>query len=129
MGLAPEPGAVRQKQARAARNEAAQSIITITYGDDKFALAWLNVPITEQLAVRKATGLPLTAFTLPLSDADTGPGVIGEDSLLVLWWLARRAKGETQLNFETAINQWDAALLGEVSITTPDDNPDDDPES
>lgn len=127
MATAPEPGVGRKKAERKQRVDSAQSIVTIRYADETFSLAWLNVPIGEQIAVRKATGLPLAAFTTPLSDAETGPGVVGEDSLLILWWLARRASGQTQLNFETACNQWDRAELGAVEISTPDEG--DDPES
>lgn len=130
MATAPEPGIGRKKEERVTREKAAQSVITIAYGEDSLSLAWLNVPIGEQLVVRKATGLPLTAFTMPLADAETGPGVIGEDSLLVLWWLARRAKGESQLTFSSAVDEWDRDLLGEVEITTADDEKlSDDPES
>ncbi|MDP1820444.1 MAG: hypothetical protein Q8K58_11235, partial [Acidimicrobiales bacterium] len=57
------------------------------------------LPIREKIAVRMGTGLPYEAFI------KSGEGTIGEDSLVVIWWLGRRAAGEPNLSFDQAVAQ------------------------
>lgn len=97
-------------------DEASEKIITITIrreiqvgkGDraralpESHTLAVNLLTMLDKLAVRKATGLPWEAFW--------GNETIGEDSLLVLWWLARRKNGEAVLSFQEASAQWPADL-------------------
>jgi hypothetical protein len=58
------------------------------------------LPIRDKMAVRQATGLPYEAFV----SSDTAK--VGEDTFLVLWWVGRRANGETKLSLDTVINEW-----------------------
>ena len=80
--------------------------------------------VADKLAVRKATGLPFEAFW--------GESSIGEDSLVVLWWLARRKSGgEALLSFADASTQWPSGLDAddfELSVG-PADPEADDPEA
>lgn len=58
------------------------------------------LPIKEKIAVRYATGLPYESF-IPL-----GEGAVGEDTLVVLYWLGRRGDGEMNLGFNRAVEDW-----------------------
>lgn len=116
MVSAPTPGVGR----RAEQAEAAKAVAIITVRGETKRLAIGNVPLKEKLLVRQATGLPFDAFVTE--------NQIGEDSLIVLWWLARRAEGELQLTFDRAASEWPEDLgVDDVSmdIETPDA---DDPE-
>jgi hypothetical protein len=97
--------------------EASLQIITITVNRpittakgqavaETHTLAIGIVPINEQIECRKATGLPYTAFW---SSMDT----IAMDSVMVLWWLARRANGEAGLLFAQAVSEWPVDLRGD----------------
>lgn len=115
MAKAPKPGAGK----RSAEAAAAQAILTITYDDETYALAWQNLPIGERLAVRKATGMPYETFTS--SPGEDGTVAIGEDSLCVLLWLARRGSGERGLPFADVADKWDDKKLGDVEVAIHDD--------
>jgi len=134
MATAPPPGAGRRAAAEAADDEAAQQILTITIrreitigkGEKRrtlpqsHTLAINLLSMTDKLAVRKATGLPFESFL--------GEGVFGEDSLVVVWWLARRKNGEAVLSFHEAAEQWPAELTAEdidVHVGDPSDDADD----
>lgn len=119
MATAPTPGVGRKK----AQAEVSKSIVTLTYDGEQYALAWQNLPMGERLVVRKATGLPFETFTQPLSI--DGANVIGEDSLFVLWWLARRAHGDPALSYDTAVGEWDTAKIGGIEVDVPDVKGDD----
>lgn len=69
---------------------------------ESHTLAVNLLTMTDKLAVRKATGLPFEAFW--------GDSAVGEDSLVVLWWLARRKNGEAMLSFHEAAAQWPTDL-------------------
>lgn len=58
----------------------------------------MQMTIGEKFAVRTATGRPFEAYF--------GDGMFGEDSLCVLWWLARRANGEPNLSWADHLRQW-----------------------
>ena len=119
MGLAPTPGVGR----RAEESTAAQQILRITLRGESHTLALNNIPLKERLIVRKATGLPLEAFVGEVEDE--GANKLGLDTLIVLWWLARRANGEWQLTFTRAGEEWPADLDVEgdldVTLVEPDD--------
>lgn len=55
------------------------------------------LPIKDKIAVRAQTGLPYEAYLQG--------GSVGEDSLVVLWWLGRR-QSEPALSFDQAVQQW-----------------------
>lgn len=120
---APRPGV----SARADASARAQQILVFGMDGDEYRLAWRNVPFGERMLVRKWTGLPYSSFT---SEGET----IDQDSLALLWCLARRAAGETTLVFNEAFAQeWEAALMalsGELTMRVefPDDE-DNDPEA
>lgn len=121
---APRPGVGARNEAAAA----AQQILVITIGDDEWRLAWTNLPLGERMLVRKWTGLPYSTFT--------GNGEqIDQDSLALLWCLARRAGGEKTLVFDDAlVGAWEARLAdakGAVDLTVEDPNASeaDDPEA
>jgi hypothetical protein len=88
-------------------DDAARQIMTITIaGFPTVTLAPNNIPMSEKLIVRKATGLPFEAF---LADEDK----IGADSVAVMWWLARRANGEPMLTWKQASEDWPTDLKAE----------------
>ena len=121
MANAPRPGAGKRAQAR----KAAQRILRITVCGETRTLAPDNLPFSEQVAVRKACGgLPFSAFW------GEGP-TIAEDSLQIMWWLARRANGEPSLQLATVLDEWPEVLNPDdftVELDTPDDE-DLDPEA
>src|SRR6188768_2027112 len=119
MGLAPEPGVGE----RAAQTATAKSLFRIEYDSTELTLAWQNIPMAEQLICRKATGLPVETFTVPLGEDIAN--AIGEDSHCVLWWLARRAHGEFGLTFVKASEEWDVSKLGSIDVDIPDTTGDD----
>lgn len=104
MASAPSPSAVSAAQDN-------RKILRIRIGTwEPVAIAINNVSMAERLVCRKATGLPLEAF---LTD-----GAYGADSLMVLWWLARRGAGEPMLTFTQAADQWPADLTeDDVELT------------
>ncbi len=109
---APKPGARQRAEAQAAADEALEQILTFTLrrevvvgrGENRrvlpesHTLAVNLLTMADKIAVRKATGLPFEAFW--------GESAVGEDSLVVLWWLARRKNGEALLSFQEAATQW-----------------------
>lgn len=120
-------------EAAAEADAAAQQILTITitrevtvgkHGrvlPESHTLAVGIMPMRERIICRKATGLPFEAYW---STADA----IAIDSVMVLWWLARRANGEATLTFDAAAAEWPADLLPEeidVDVNEPDPEADD----
>lgn len=98
MAQAPRPGA-------AARQDAAQQVMRIRVKDTTHDLS-MNLSLATKMAVRSATGMPFEAYW-------NGEDRIGEDSIAVLWWLARRANGEPGLPWAQHSAEWDA--LGTLS--------------
>tara|TARA_R110000868_G_C10899162_1_gene764198 strand:+ start:346 stop:711 length:366 start_codon:yes stop_codon:yes gene_type:complete len=121
MATAPRPGVAK----RQAATQAAQRVLRITVKGETFSLCPENVPFHEQIAVRKACG------GLPLSSFWGGGTVIAEDSLQVLFWLARRAGGEPSLSLQTVLAEWPSPLNpADFDIVLEDPTEDDtDPES
>jgi hypothetical protein len=110
---APRPGVTQRKEEGAA----ARQVMTIRIRDEVRTIALGLIPIKEKLLVRKATGLPFDAFY-------SGEDSFGEDSLVVLWWLAGRANGDPFLTFTKAAEEWPADLSEEdieVSVDEPDE--------
>lgn len=122
MATAPKPGTKRLAAEAAASTEAAKSVLYFTYENEPLSLAWQVVPILERVEVRKATGLPWEAFCPVLG---TGAPTIGEDSLCVLWWLARRAHGERGLTWDQAMSEWDVDQFGDLRLALADPRGDD----
>ena len=118
MAKAPRPGA----GARAEVAHFAEQILILRVGEQEWRLAWRNVPMGERMLVRKWTGLPYSTFT-------SGQETIDQDSLALLWCLARRAEGEKTLIFsDDVVAEWEALLVtGEldISVEEPDETADD----
>lgn len=126
MAAAPRPGVSK----REAQTEADQQVMTITikrpirHGDrlvaESHRIAPGLVSMRERMICRKATGLPFEAFWVE--------DRIGLDSLMVLWWLARRANGEATLTYDQAADEFPVDLQADeldVSMDVPDDEADD----
>ena len=120
MATAPRPGTGRRKQA----TEQAQRVLRITVQGETYTFCPDNIPFSEQIAVRKACGgLPFSAFW-------GGENTVGVDSLQIMFWLARRASGESNLQLATVLDEWPTVLNPDdcsVAIEEPDES-DNDPE-
>lgn len=83
-----------------------------------------NIPMRERIICRKATGLPLAAFW--------SEDRIDVDSIMVLWWMARRLNGEAALTFDQAAEDWPLDLTEDeldIELGEPTDEDGDDPEA
>lgn len=130
MAKAPRPGVSKRED----ELEAAQQVMTLTIKrpivNDKgrtipetHRIAINNIPMRERIICRKATGLPLAAFW--------SEDRIDLDSIMVLWWMARRLEGEAALTFDQAAGQWPMDLEEgdlDIELGEPDDE-DDSPEA
>jgi hypothetical protein len=122
MAKAPRPG-TKTATAQSADNAVAQQIMEITVRDETRRIAIGNIPLKEKLLVRKATGL---AFENLLGDGDN----IGEDSIIVLWWLAGRAEGNAFLTLDQVDAAWPRPLTEndlKVVLVDADESAGDDP--
>lgn len=89
--------------------------MTLTLRGESKRLAIGNMPLSERLIVRKATGLPFETFV--------AEGQFGMDTLVVLWWLARRGEGESMLTLTQCEADFPADLAAddiEVTLDEPD---------
>lgn len=116
MASAPTPGI----GTRSAAAEAAQKIMTLTIRGETRRLAIGNIPMSERLIVRKATGLPFEAFV--------GDDKFGLDTLIVLWWLAGRATNP-MLTLTQVEQEFPADLEADDIDVTLDEPDGDDPEA
>lgn len=103
MAKAPRPGSVSGPDVAKTKPG---GILRITVQGTTLDLS-KAIPFKERFVVRAATGLPLSAFW-------SGEFKIDEDSVKILWWLARRSNGEPRLSFEEVDDQWPGGM-------TPDD--------
>ena len=93
MAKAPTPG-------RAQADEAAQTTIRMTMGGRTLEVQPSALSLDERFVIRQSTGLPFEAFF------SGGQQSIGEDSVAVLWWIARRTNGEPNLPFAQFKGEW-----------------------
>ncbi len=93
MAKAPTPG-------RARTEEAAATTIRMTMGGKTLEVQPAALSLKERFVIRSATGLPFEAFFAG------GENAVGEDSVAVLWWCARRANGEENLPFAQFMGEW-----------------------
>lgn len=126
MAKAPKPGAGRKHE----EQREAQKVLTITIRREVVTAKGRVVPETHTLApgllpsrermiCRKATGLPWAAFW--------EENAIDEDSLRVLWWLARRMNGEVTLTWEQADAEFPRDITAdEIDVDVDDGDSDDD---
>lgn len=115
MATAPTPGAAR-------RAEADAKVIRITKDGKTLEVQPAALSLQERFVIRHATGLPFEAFFTGGEDS------IGEDSIAVLWWVARRANGEPGLVFSQFVNDWTFNPEGFDIEVVEDDAEDDHPE-
>lgn len=95
MAKAPKPGqARREEEARAARRVA----IRIKLGGEEYVLHISDLGPQDDLVARKQVGLPVTPFFTE--------DRFGMDSLLMMYWMARRKGGETSLQFQAVLNEY-----------------------
>jgi len=115
MAKAPRPGKTREA-------EAANRRFRITVRGVTLELA-ASLTLNEKMAVRLATGIPFDQFFVSESR-------IGEDTVAVLWWLARRANGEPGLAWSTFAAEWSTVAPEDLDVDLVDDDgePSDDPE-
>lgn len=117
MASAPTPGVGKKAESAAA----AQKVMNLTIRGETKHLALGNIPLSERLVVRKATGLPVEAFV--------SENTFGLDTLVVLWWLARRGEGEAMLTLTQAEADFPTDFAeGDITVTL-DDPTGDDPEA
>lgn len=125
MAKAPKPGVGRQL----GEQREAQKVLTITIRrevvtakgrvvPETHTLAPALLPSRERMICRKATGLPWSAFW--------EENAIDEDSLRVLWWLARRMNGEVTLTWERADAEFPRDLTADEVDVDLDDGDDGD---
>lgn len=74
-----------------------------------------TLTLNEKMTVRLATGIPFDQFLINETR-------IGEDTVAVLWWLARRANGEPQLAWATFAGQWEEIDVADVNVEIIDDD-------
>lgn len=97
MATAPIPGSV-------AEQTGARQFMRIRVRERTLELV-PELTMAERFVVRSATGLPFEAFMPAHQERE-----FGEDSLFVLWWLARRQTGEPNLGFNQAQAEWPKGL-------------------
>jgi hypothetical protein len=98
MASAPTPGGPGTSS-NEEQIDAARAIMRLTVRGETRELAVGNVPIMEKILVREATGMPFERY---IGDGKN----IGEDSIVVLWWLAARAAGNKFLTFKEVAEGW-----------------------
>lgn len=118
MATAPRPGTGRRKQA----TEDGQKVLRITVQGATYSFCPGNIPFEHAIAVRKACGgLPFSAFW-------GGELTVDVDSLKVMYWVARRVSGESNLQLQTVLDEWPDTLNPadfEVVLEDPNENEDD----
>lgn len=95
MAKAPTPGKARRQ---AAREEAERVAIRITLNGESHTLHIRDLGPQDDLVARKQVGLPVTPFF--------AEDRFGMDSLLIIYWMARRKSGESNLQFQTVLNEF-----------------------
>lgn len=111
MATAPTPGVGRlDATAKAAKRIL---VIQLAWGGT-YRIAVNNVPLDHRMAVRKATGISLTAFI-------GGEDAIDLDSIAVLVWVARRVGGEPGLSWKQFQRTWpDQIDEGDIEVWAED---------
>ncbi len=115
MATAPPPGASRRAGADA-------KVIRITNEGRTLEVQPAGLSLAERFVIRQSTGLPFEAFFTG------GENSIGEDSIAVLWWIARRTNGEPGLAFSQFVKDWKFDPEGFDIEVDEDDAGDDRPE-
>lgn len=95
MAKAPDPGKLERQKAR---EEAEPKILRLTVGDKTVVLDFDQLGPADDLLARQQAGFPVSTFV--------GMAAFSGDSLLVLWWLARRKNGERRLAFGNVLKDF-----------------------
>lgn len=112
MATAPVPGAARRSEEAAEAADLATRLLVIklAWSDETHRIAVNNVPLDHRMAVRKATGLPLTAFI-------GGESAIDVDSIAVLVWVSKRLHGKASLSWQQFKRTWpDSIDEGDLEV-------------
>lgn len=122
MAKAPTPG--KGPAAKAQEKEAERSAMVIRCRGNEYVLHVDDLGPQDDLLSRKQTGLPVTPF---FEDEK-----FGSDSLLIMYWMARRKSGEDRLRYQDVINEFpsyksisEAKFEVEAVENVPDDDGDD----
>lgn len=110
MASAPSPGKARREA------EAAQ-VIRITHNDETLEFRPGDMTLEQRVHFRKEVGLPFEAFV-------AGESAIGEDTLAVWWWMAKRQNHQPRLSWRQFGFEWQFdpdAFDIEVVENDPDD--------
>lgn len=91
MALAPVPGVGK-------RQTAERSGMRITLGGRTVTLHLADLGPQDDLVARKETGLPVTPYF--------AEDRFGMDSLLIVYWMARRKNGEPNLRFQHVLDEF-----------------------
>lgn len=121
MATAPRPGTTPSSAA------SKRKAIRIRYFGDEYVLDFGDLGPRDDIATRRATGMPVSSFV--------GRDVFAADSIAVLVWLARRKAGETETfdaflsGFPTMLGMAAAVESGDIVVTALEDDAevDDDP--
>jgi hypothetical protein len=115
---APRPGVGRRLE----ETSKAQDISRISFkGSEPLSLAVRNLPLREKMQVQFQTEKPIEYWW------GGGFDRVSSISFAVLWWLARRANGESQLTFDEVCADMDGAAISDFTLVI-DDEDDDSPE-
>jgi len=107
MAKAPRPGKTRERAAATQRFRISVKGRTLELP--------ATLTINEKMAVRLGTGIPFDQFLV----SETR---IGEDTVAVLWWLARRANGEPRLAWNTFAGEWEQIRPDDLECDLVDDD-------
>jgi protein gp37 len=112
LATAPTPGVGRRAETATAAKRVL--VIKLAWSDQAYRIAVNNVPLDHRMAVRKATGISLTAFI-------GGEDAIDLDSIAVLVWVARRVGGEPGLSWQQFQRTWpDEVSEGDIEVWAED---------
>lgn len=95
MVKAPTPGRARQQEVR---RQAERVAIRITLKGSTYTLHVGDLGPQDDLVARKQVGLPVTPFF--------AEDRFGMDSLLIIYWMARRKNGEPNLLFQSILDEY-----------------------
>jgi hypothetical protein len=108
LAIAPYPGVGRRTDAVSAAKRILA--IKLAWSETVYRIAVNNVPLDHRMAVRKATGLPFTAYI-------GGEDSIDVDSIAVLVWVSRRQRGEASLSWQQFLRAWpDELSEGDIEV-------------
>lgn len=91
MATAPTPGRTRKEDVKRAG-------VRITIAENTYTLHMADLGPNDDLVARKETGLPVT----PFFEEER----FGMDSLMMMYWMARRKSGEPKLRYQAVVDEF-----------------------